>query len=329
MSNVLPEHIDGRHPVLRQEYAVFTPAIDLMADVLGDWIDQKQPGGIIYGPSRFGKTKGMKWYLSELLSQRFGKAVPLHMWTRPPDSQNRESEFWRSLLIASGHRYALTKAHVGDRRRMLQELFVSTAKNCGNNFVVLLIDEAQTMTLREWTWLLGLQNALDWEGFRLSVFSVASHQLGYQYQLMARSDHAHVAARFMVSHWQFPGLSCQDEIEFVLQGYDDASEWPQGSGTSYLAYFAPDAFSRGDRLASNASKIWQVMNALLPEDYGGEPNFPMQHLARSVEKILMNLARGDDWEEVTSKEAWLAAFVETRFGDHMRLISAELPRKRR
>ncbi len=329
MRKSLPQHVDGSHPILTQEYAIFTPAIDAMATVLGDWIDQKQPGGIIFGPSRFGKTKGMKWHLRDLLSRRFDKGVPLYMWTRPPDSHNHEGEFWRSLLIASRHRYALMKAPVGDRRRMLQELFVSTAQYCGKNFVVLLIDEAQAMTLREWTWLLGLQNALDWEGFRLSVFSVASHQLGYQYQLMARSDHAHVAARFMVSHWQFPGLDCEQDIEYVLQGYDDRSEWPHGSSTSYLAYFAPNEFGRGERLSHCASTIWQVMNALLPEDYGGEPNFPMQHLARSVEKILMNLAVGGDWDEATSEGAWLEAFGETRFADHMRLISAELPRKRK
>ncbi|PIF78812.1 hypothetical protein CLU95_6011 [Variovorax sp. 54] len=195
--------------------------------------------------------------------------------------------------------------------------------------MALLIDESQALTLREWNWLLGLQNTLDRENYRFSVYTVSSHQMGYQYELMAHSDHPHVAARFMVAHAPFSGLTSEVEIKFVLEGYDFASEWPKHSRASYLAHFAPDAHARGKRLASCASTVWQVMNALLPEDYGGEANFPMQHLALSVEKVLMNLAHGEDWDDATGEEAWLEAFAETQFTDHMRLISAELPRRRR
>jgi hypothetical protein len=325
----LPRHVDSNHPVLLQQYAVHTPAIEDMARTLGDWIAQKKTGGSIYGPSRFGKTKGMQWHLPGLLLQRFGKAVPLHMWTRTPDIQNSQAEFWKSLLKATGHRYAKDRNSWGIRREMFAEHLMSTAKACGGNFVALLIDESQVMTLREWTWLLGLQNTLDAEHHRFSVYTVSSHQMGYQYELMSHSDHPHVAGRFMVAHAPFSGLTSEEEIKFVLEGYDFASEWPRRSGVSYLAHFAPDAYTRGERLANCASTVWRVMNALLPEDYGGEANFPMQHLALSVETILMNLAHGEDWEDTTGEEAWLEAFVETGLTDHMRLISAELPRRRR
>ena len=56
----LPAHVHPQHPVLRQEYGIFTPPIGEMADKLGDWIEQQQPGGYIYGPSRFGKSRGVK-----------------------------------------------------------------------------------------------------------------------------------------------------------------------------------------------------------------------------------------------------------------------------
>ena len=59
------------------------------------------------------------------------------------------------------------------------EFLIATASACQSNFVALLVDEAQAMTFREWNWLLGLQNAMDWEGYRISVFSIASHQMDY------------------------------------------------------------------------------------------------------------------------------------------------------
>ncbi|WGT63752.1 ATP-binding protein [Variovorax paradoxus] len=329
LDSPLPRHVDSNHPLLQQQYAVHTPPIEDMAQTLGDWIARKKTGGSIHGPSRFGKSKGMQWHLLALLQQRFGRAIPLHMWSRIPEIQNSQTEFWKALLVATGHRYANDRHTCAARHTMFAEHLMSTAKACGSNFVALLIDEAQSMTLKEWNWILGMQNLLDFQQHRLSVYTVSSHQMGYHYELMSHSDHAHVAARFMVAHAPFSGLTCEEEIKFVLEGYDFASEWPKRSGVSYLAHFAPEAYARGERLARCAPTVWRVMNALLPQDYGGDPNFPMQHLALSVETILLNLAHGEDWEDVTGEEAWLEAFVDNAFTDHMRLISAELPRRRK
>lgn len=328
MRSHLPPHLHPQHPVLRQEYAIFTPPVHAMAQTIGDWIDQRQPGGYIHGPSRFGKSRGVKWHLKAVLEDRFGKRIPLHIWTRPPDSQLNEKEFWTSLGLAAGFRYASARATRGDRRRLLTEFLMASAAACGSNFVAVLIDEAQAMTFREWNWLLGLQNAMDWEGYRLSVFSIASHQMDYTYELLGQSDHAHVAARFLVAHWPFPGIRSAAEIEFILQGYDQASEWPPQSGTSYLAHFATDAYAQGARLAPSACTLWRVLEALLPANYKGETEFPMQHIAWAVEEVLVRAARGDAWDGVTSESSWIDALAQTQFTDHMRLISAAVLRKR-
>jgi hypothetical protein len=169
---------------------------------------------------------------------------------------------------------------------------------------------------------------MDWEGYRISVFSIASHQMDYTYELLGKSDHAHVAARFLVAHWPFPGISSVDEIEFVLKGYDAASEWPAQSGTSYLAHFAPDAYARGARLAPCAGVLWRSLESLLPAHYKGDAEFPMQHIARAIEEVLVDAARGEDWEMATSESKWIDALAQTQFTDHMQLISAAVQRKR-
>ena len=328
MHSRLPLHLNPGHPVLRQEYAVFTPPVHAMAQTIGDWIEQRQPGGYIHGPSRFGKSRGVKWHLKSVLQERFAKRIPLHIWSRPAESHVNEGEFWVSLGIACGVRYALTRATRGDRRRQLTEFLIASAAACGSNFAALLIDEAQAMTFREWNWLLGLQNAMDWEGYRLSVFSIASHQMDYTYELLGQSDHAHVAARFMVAHWPFPGIGSAEEVDFVLRGYDEASEWPAGSGTCYLAHFIPEAYARGARLTPCAGTLWRVLQALLPAHYQGQAEFPMQHIAWAVEEIMVCAARGDAWEDATGEARWIDALAQTQFTDHMRLISAAMACKK-
>jgi hypothetical protein len=66
---LLPAHVDRDHPINTGRYAIFTPAVDAFAAKLGDWIDSKITGAYIYGPSRFGKTRAIRWH---------GSAAPFH-----------------------------------------------------------------------------------------------------------------------------------------------------------------------------------------------------------------------------------------------------------
>lgn len=324
MRHLLPAHIDRGHPVVRQEYAVYTPPIDDMIARLGDWIDQQKPGGYIYGPSRFGKSRGIKWHVRSALEERFRTRLPLVMWLRVPDVQTSEADFWHQLLLAARFRFvdphrARKKA---EGRYLFYQQLVTLARSARSNYVVLLIDEAQDLSLREWKWLVGLQNRLDWDGYRLSVFSIGSHQMGYQHDFMARTGNAHVAARFFVAHTRFHGLASMDELAYVLQGYDRASEWPKGSGVTYLQYFAPQAFARGLRLAECAPQFWQALGELCPPGLDRHSReFPMQHVAQAVESALFHLAQGTEWEAVTSYKSWLNLVAQTEFSDHMRMVA--------
>ncbi|WP_018311901.1 hypothetical protein [Cupriavidus sp. UYPR2.512] len=169
--------------------------------------------------------------------------------------------------------------------------------------------------------LVGLQNELDYEGYLLSVFSVGSHQLNYRHEYMASTGNAHIAARFMAAHARFHGLRSAKEVEYVLNGYDIDSEWPPGSQVSHLAYFAPDEFAAGRRLADRSEQLWAALVALSPEIPRKHLEFPMQHVATATEAILFQLASGQDWDAVTHHESWLRELAKTNFSDHMRIIS--------
>ncbi|GGI17037.1 ATP-binding protein [Oxalicibacterium faecigallinarum] len=325
-----PSHIESDHPIATQEYAVYTPPISELIDTIGEWVQCMESGGYIFGPSRFGKSRGVKWYVHAALEERFKCSIPLVTWIRLPDMQVSETWFWKELLISSRFCFAGVSKN-GNRatlRALFRERMISLAKAANSNYVVLLIDEAQDVTLREWHWLLGLQNSLDHAGYRLSVFSVGTQQIGYQHDYLAKSGNIHIAARFFVLHSKFHGLRGLDEFRFVLEGYDQESEWPKGSGKSYLHYFAEKDFKRGHRLAQCAEVAWQAFEDLIPEDVRNfftskkiEIEIPMKHVALSVEEILWRLANGHEWEEVTNYESWLQVISERGFSAHMQAIT--------
>ncbi len=319
----LPAHVSREHPIVTGRYAIFTPAIAACAETLGGWLDNKISGAYIYGPSRFGKTRAVQFFLKRLLEERLGGSFPVHVWIRPL-TFNTAGEFYKSLLEGVARAHSKSRVSPTDRLVVLREFFLSSADNCNSTSVVLIVDEAQGMTTKEWLWLLSLQNLIDKEGYVLSVFSIASHQMAYEFDLLTRTGNPHVAARFLVDQWRFPGVESEEELAFILDGYDEQSCWPIVHGTSYLEYFAPAEFARGRRLSNEASGMWRALVALLPPSHEGIISFPMKHVALAVEDVLVRLSFGADWEETTSEEAWVDYLTTHRLADHMRAISLDV-----
>jgi hypothetical protein len=147
--------------------------------------------------------------------------------------------------------------------------------------------------------------------------------MGYQHEYLARTGNAHIAARFLVSHTRFRGITSADEIAYIAHGYDLASDWPKGTSTSFLKHFAPLSFEQGKRISHCADDIWKSVNALLLNVVGRKAvEVPMQHVAQSIETALFRLAKGEDWNTVTCYESWLEMISQTGISDHVRMIYA-------
>jgi len=317
----------SQHPVLRQDYAIYTPPMHAMIETIGDWLAQKVTGGYVYGPSRFGKTRTVLWHLKNVLEERFKNKLPLVLWMRP-DTQMHEGLFW-SMLLQSTH-YQFYELKKNTRKNQLRYLFkqqlITLARASQENFILLMIDEAQYVTLNEWKWLLGLQNELDYEGYRLTIFSIASHQVQYQPNLLARTGNAHIAARFFPVSMRFHGIRNLNELGYVLNGYDIDSEWPEQSGISFLEYFAPEAFKNNCRLANHTDELWQAFVNLIPEELTLKKQntleLPMQHIAFAVEGVLRELSAGAVWDAVTTVENLTKIIKKTGFTNYYRFITA-------
>ncbi|MBQ0140751.1 MAG: ATP-binding protein [Kurthia sp.] len=320
--------VDFNHPIFTQKYTIYTPPMDEMISIIGDWIEQRLSGGYLYGPSRFGKTRSVRDYLISELSQRFGQDVPLVLWSRK-DSLMSEGEFWNEILKASKYEfYDIKKPKTKIvARNLVEERFKTLADFAHSNYAILLIDEAQEITLKEWKWLLGLQNNLDISGYKLSVFSIASHNINYKPNYLARTGNPHITARFFTGNYRFKGITSIQELVFILSSYEEDSEWPAESGTTYLEYFAPIGYKKGKRLINYAELILEGFQKSYPQKFYKKNQFeiPMQHIALLIERTLKEFTNdNEDWEKLESLEYWLDSIKLTGFENHISMI-AEIP----
>lgn len=316
-------HVPRDHPVVTRDYSLFTVAIHDMAERIGTWLDDQIDGATIFGPSRFGKSSAVDHWLQRLLSERHGGYVPLVIWSHTDSGGSQAiGSFYARLLEASGHRLAQARRGPLERQAMLVERWIELAAQGGGRFLVLVIDEAQGMSQREWLWLVELHSLLEKQRIRLCVFSIASLQFFDEPFGMALAGSAHVAARFMLAAEPFHGVRNVDELVYVMRGYDEGSEWPPGSGRSFTAGLAPRPWTGGFRMAHQAGALMQAMLDLLPPHYAGPIDFPMKTVAQACRHVLLRIAGGADIEAVTSADAWRACVEGCGHRALMALVSA-------
>jgi hypothetical protein len=231
-----------------------------------------------------GKSRAQQFWIEPALEERYGGTVPIFRLVCKRHDRFSEIQFLSELLGASDHKYS----KAGSRQLLLDRLtrqYSTCARNTGGNHIALIIDEAQYMHDAEYTTLCNLQNELDNLGYLLTVISVGSHELSYQYEAFLESGEMHLTGRFMVREAKFRGISCETELNFVLDGYDSLTEWPEGSGRSYTHYFLPQSFDAGFRMAKYSESLWSIFLALAPQIAGFNLEVPMEHVAKTVEAV--------------------------------------------
>ncbi|MFX1670802.1 ATP-binding protein [Paraburkholderia sp. A2WS-5] len=294
-----------------------------MVERIAGWLDDQIDGATIFGPSRFGKSSAVDHWLQRLLSERHGGYVPLVIWSHTDSGCSQGvGRFYAHLLEASGHRLAQARRNPLERQIMLVERWIELAAQGGGHFLVLVIDEAQGMSHREWLWLVELHSLLEKQRVRLCVFSIASLQFFDEPLGMALAGGAHVAARFMLASEPFHGVRSIDELAYVMRGYDDGSEWPPGSGRSFTAGLAPRPWAGGFRMEHQADRLMRAMNETLPSHYAGPMDFPMKTVTQACRHVLLYIASGGNVETGTSPEAWCLAVENCGHRTLMALVSA-------
>lgn len=321
---LVPPHLPKDHPLVTRDYSLFTPSINAMVAGIGQWLDDQMDGGVVFGPSRFGKSSGVDNWLGSMLTERCGQVIPLIIWSHSECSS--AGIMYGSLLHAAHYGLAGDVRTSLQRKHQLIEKVVHLAVEGGGRFVVLVIDESQGMTAREWLWLVEIHSLLEKERIRLMVISIASVQIFDQPMALALTGGAHAAARFMLSQCRFLGISSEEELEFVLSGYDTGTDWPRGSGISFTKGVAPLAWEKGFRMAECAALIWETMVKELPSGYSGPMEFPMKTISQVSRNLLLRIASGADPLSVISHSSIRDVVIYCGHKQLMSIVGAAAPR---
>lgn len=158
-TNIRPNVPFGSHPIDTTRYLLPTPSIDKLYKAVLQWIENRVPGGIIYGKPRFGKTRAIQ-YLTRLLTHKFGANLPIMILLCRDYRIPSETTFFEDLLRTAGHTLYRSGKAAAKRDRLIEYL-TEKVEFSSQNRLILFIDEAQKLHEHHYKWLIDLHNELD------------------------------------------------------------------------------------------------------------------------------------------------------------------------
>lgn len=316
-----PVPIDD-HPVVRKKYLIPTPTIDEVISRINKQIRLRNPGAILYGYPRFGKTSSIR-YVINYLKEQHPDAVCINF--RCESHKNgSEDAFFCALLDAVGHREPLA-GKVARKRARLLERICELVDRSRRDWIVFFADEAQKLRIEEYEWLRDIHDSLEQRQIRMISILVGQPQLLNQKSSFRLSQNTQIVLRFMVTEMRFGGLLNARQMAVCLAAYDEACH-PPDSAWTYTRFFYPRAYEGGLRLVDEAPALWAAFERAHEDaSLGNVLEIPMAYFSRAVEHALSEQCGADAEDFRFSAAMWDEAVLESTYVLAMEEIRQGLP----
>lgn len=262
---------------------VWTPEIDRLAQQVAKWIRIDQPGGTVYGAQRNGKSRACS-YLAGTLGSVLGYEVAVLHWTIPDqiESKQTEREFVQEQLQQSNCPRVSGRDLAVLRRRCHSHL-VELAHGCGSRRLIILIDEAQNLTRKQYGYLIHTFNSLEQLGIHPFFLLVGQPELRNTPGSWAEASGMQVLGRFFSREHLYRGVDVS-EITMVLQAFDVPVE---NDTESVFARVFPDAYAAGWSLEKLGKPFEEAMAITMRQhNISNGLRLPMQYLRSTLLEVL-------------------------------------------
>lgn len=320
ISDIRPYPLD-EHPLCTQDYILPTDSISYAWECLDKALRRRAGGFIIWGYSRVGKSKAINYLAIEAQAKYKG------LFVSSVDGEVKtyvsERDFFSRLCESLGLK--TTGAGGECRRRAITAMQDRGARNQKRLFL-LFIDEPQKWGELQLQWVCEIYDRLEEHNVRLVAVLVGQPELtGFRKNYIDRGRTV-IINRLMNDAIQFSGIKNQNQLAYVLKGYDtlldDIASWP------FTRFFLPKAFAGGFRLEQFSELIWNGFSAVFDEngkfvDYW----IPMLHIATMVELLFTEYHSLDAPDFVIGRELVDELIYEVKFAQYLKSIEASVVRQ--
>lgn len=293
------------------KYTIPTKSIlDLQAKV-EQWISTNECGAIIYGESRVGKTRAIR-YISTHLKNKYGSQLPIYNLCAT-DHVSTQKTFYSTLLTAMGHEDAHKGTAVQMRQRIVNRIIVN-ALDTKTRRAILFVDEAYLLTEKEYIWLIDIYNELNLKDILITVFLFGTKELKEQKKGYIIAGKKQIVNRFMVWEFEFFGITNKRDAAICMASIDKPFKIERYDKEIVLSeLFFPMAYKDGRKLSSYVDDLWKAFEIVKKKYNINTEQLLMKHF---MDVIILCLKKygiyGEELYEPTLEE-WIMSVEDSGF----------------
>ncbi|WP_299347422.1 AAA family ATPase [uncultured Pseudoxanthomonas sp.] len=200
-----------------------------------------------------GKSTCTRLIAAEMKRKKPGCGVMVY--EAAEDDRPAEGRLISDILNKMNYAPKIASDLAGKRTQLHRALLAMSGES---RHLFLIFDEAQDLSCREFAALKSVINRLVRELVKVTVVLFGQVELKEKKKQLkaARSD---LEKRFMAELLEFKGIQNAAELEPLLAAIDTRSEFPTGSGLSYLHLLLPRFYEGGGRLAGCGNLFWHEL----------------------------------------------------------------------
>lgn len=238
-------------------YWIETPMMTELFDTLRRWTVAGFTGGLIVGDARLGKSWALRTLIDKLKTSE-GEAIKVfYVSFAQRDKDTVRSVFFRVARQMGFNKIkkAATSDEIAD---LLLGAFADAAVINRQRRVVLLVDEAQELTIDQLAAFAELYNDQDFAGNQLTIYFIANTQrIKTLTKELLETENEYLRERFFYNLYKFYGIRTLDDLKKCLAQFDQLRLSPDTTEL-LVAFHCPRMCADGIQLADLAEPMWDV-----------------------------------------------------------------------
>lgn len=292
------------NPLFHEKYRLATKPIEELVNVISAWMTLQIPGGTITGVTRVGKSHAME-YIQLHFSDLFGIDVPVVLISWGGNSGTGSRIMYEKLLTTLKHKMPTANSIALLEDRLTKHLLFLINEHAGPRFVVLIVDEAQQLTNKDYNTLMTIHNHIELNNARLFTLLVGMPELREKRSTFESLSDYQILGRFFSVEHTFRGLKSLDDFLDALESCDDEIRPELGSETTLTQFYLEHPYAEGFRIKDAwGTSLWEGFERTLEKHgFPSSLDFPMQAFRQVVEYLYLVHQNKSTLSELSSQDA--------------------------
>ena len=259
-------------------------------------------------------------FIANRLRAEYGDMLPVYIWNCEDHrgTSDTDKNFYQEILKSIRAPEGKARETSQILRTRVINIMQYAAINTKTKRIILMIDEAQWVTEKDYGWLIGLYNELNLMHIQLVVFLFGQPELKSQKNDFIRRNKRQIVGRFMIKEYEFKGIRNCNTMMLFLESLNSTMNYKETSDDSdrfnLTKTLFPKAYADNKSLSMLGEPLWNAFQEISAKYHISTNEIPVRYVVDALSYCFLKYSTySKDGEVFPCKEDLLVCVKESGY----------------